>query len=160
MNRQYLDPALLGSYPEELHEVFGEAWPDWPAADLELIKQPLDYIGVNYYTRAVVRIRSHRVAAARPATVKQKQHTHTETGWEVYPQGLIDTLLWIKDNYGNPPVYITENGAVFLRSAAGRRTGVGRSAARRLPAQAHHCRARRDPTRRGHSRLFRLVAVR
>ncbi len=34
-----------------------------------------------------------------------------ETGWEVFPQGLTDTLLWIKDNYGNPPVYITENGA-------------------------------------------------
>ncbi len=55
MNRQYLDPALLGSYPEELHEVFGDACPKWPEADLELIKQPLDYIGVNYYTRAVVR---------------------------------------------------------------------------------------------------------
>jgi beta-glucosidase len=46
--------------------------------------------------------------------VRQKQHTHTETGWEVFPQGLTDTLLWIRDNYGNPPVYITENGAAFF----------------------------------------------
>lgn len=113
MNRQYLDPALLGSYPEELHEVFGEAWPHWPAADLKLIKQPLDYIGVNYYTRAVVR--SDPTAwPLKATTVKQKQHTHMETGWEVYPQGLVDTLLWVKDNYGNPPVYITENGACFF----------------------------------------------
>jgi beta-glucosidase len=113
MNRQYLEPALLGSYPEELHEVFGEAWPQWPAADLKLIKQPLDYIGVNYYTRAVVRS-DPTSWPLKAATVKQKQHTHMETGWEVYPQGLVDTLLWIKDKYGNPPVYITENGACFF----------------------------------------------
>ena len=113
MNRQYLDPALLGSYPEELHEVFGEAWPKWPDADLQLIKQPLDYIGVNYYTRAVVRS-DPNAWPLKATTVKQKQQTHMETGWEVYPQGLLDALLWIRDKYGNPPVYITENGACFF----------------------------------------------
>lgn len=113
MNRQYLEPALLGSYPEELAEVFGEAWPQWPPEDLQLIKQPIDYIGVNYYTRSVVRS-DPDAWPLRSAPVKQKQHTHMETGWEVYPQGLTDTLLWIRDNYGNPPVYITENGAAFF----------------------------------------------
>jgi len=113
MNRQYLEPALLGSYPEELHEVFGEAWPKWPQSDLDLIRQPLDYIGVNYYTRAVVRADAN-AWPLKSTTVKQKQHTHMETGWEVFPQGLVDTLLWIKDQYGNPPVYITENGACFF----------------------------------------------
>ncbi|MFC4307722.1 GH1 family beta-glucosidase [Steroidobacter flavus] len=113
MNRQYLEPALLGSYPEELHEVFGDACPKWPEADLKLIKQPIDYVGVNYYTRAVVR--SDPTAwPLKSTTVKQKQHTHMETGWEVFPQGLVDTLLWIRDKYGNPPVYITENGACFF----------------------------------------------
>jgi beta-glucosidase len=113
MNRQYLEPALLGAYPEELAEVFGEAWPKWSPDDLELIRQPVDYIGVNYYTRSVVR--SDPTAwPLRSTPVKQKQHTHTETGWEVFPQGLTDTLLWIRDNYGNPPVYITENGAAFF----------------------------------------------
>ncbi|HWK49985.1 MAG TPA: GH1 family beta-glucosidase [Steroidobacter sp.] len=112
MNRQYLEPALLGSYPEELHEVFGEAWPKWPQSDLKLIQQPLDYIGVNYYTRAVVRADAN-AWPLKSTTVKQRQHTHMETGWEVFPQGLVDTLLWIKDKYGNPPVYITENGACF-----------------------------------------------
>ena len=55
MNRQYLDPALKGSYPAELKEIFGEAWPDWPAEDLADIAQPVDFIGINYYTRNVVR---------------------------------------------------------------------------------------------------------
>jgi beta-glucosidase len=113
MNRQFLDPALLGAYPGELREVYGEAWRDWPAADLRQIRQPLDYIGVNYYTRAVVR---HDTEAwpLRASPVLQTQHRYTQTGWEVYPQALTDMLLWVRDRYGNPPLYITENGAAFF----------------------------------------------
>jgi beta-glucosidase len=112
MNRQYLDPALLGSYPAELREVFGEAWPEHPARDLEQIRQPIDYIGVNYYTRSVVRA-DPNAWPLYAAGVRQKQHAHTETNWEVFPKGLTDVLLWIKTRYGNPPTYITENGAAF-----------------------------------------------
>ena len=112
MNRQFLDPALLGAYPEELAEIFGEAWPAVSARELETIRQPLDYIGVNYYTRSVVRS-DPSAWPLRTASVRQEGRTHTETGWEVFPQGLTDTLLWIKDRYGNPPIYITENGAAF-----------------------------------------------
>ena len=112
MNRQYLDPALLGRYPDELKEIFGEAWPQWPADDFALIRQPLDFIGVNYYTRSVT---GHDPAAwpLRAAPVRQKRATYTETGWEVFPRGLTDVLIWVKDRYGNPPVYVTENGAAF-----------------------------------------------
>jgi beta-glucosidase len=116
MNRQYLDPVFLGSYPEELREIFGEAWPNWPAADFELIRQPLDFLGVNYYTRNVTRANAQSWPQ-RAEMVKQPQAIYTETGWEVYPQGLTDTLLWVKNRYGNPPVYITENGAAFVDPA-------------------------------------------
>jgi beta-glucosidase len=111
MNRQYLDPVYLGHYPPELKDVFGEAWPDFPAADLQLIKQPIDFLGVNYYTRSVTRHDALNYPLQASAV---KQHaTYTETGWEVFPQGLIDTLTWVRDRYGNPPVYITENGSAF-----------------------------------------------
>ncbi|MDC8015708.1 GH1 family beta-glucosidase [Tahibacter soli] len=112
MNRQYLDPALLGSYPPELKDIFGEAWPDWPAEDFALIKQPLDFIGLNYYTRNVTR---HDEAnwPLRASGVKQAGATYSETGWEVYAQGLTDTLAWIRDRYGNPEIYVTENGSAF-----------------------------------------------
>jgi len=112
MNLQYLDPVLLGRYPESLREVFGEAWPRWPDDDFKAIAQPVDFIGINYYTRSVTRFD----ATAWPlqaSAVRQKHATHTETGWEVYPQGLADVLLRVKARYGNPPVYITENGASF-----------------------------------------------
>ena len=112
MNRQYLDPALLGSYPDEMREIFGDAWPEWPAEDFALIKQPLDFIGVNYYTRNVTEERlSYPLNAG---AVKQPLGTYTETHWEVYPQGLSDTLKWVKQRYGNIPMYITENGAAFF----------------------------------------------
>ena len=111
MNRQYLDPVFLGSYPEEMREIFGEAWPSWPAEDMALIKQPIDWLGVNYYTRNVTRFDANNYPL-QAAPVKQNA-TYTETGWEVYPQGLTDTLTWIKQRYGNPPVSVTENGAAF-----------------------------------------------
>jgi beta-glucosidase len=116
MNRQYLDPALLGHYPAEMRDLFDEAWPEWPLADFKLIRQPLDFIGVNYYTRGVARA-EQSARPVRAARVRQAHATYTETDWEVYPQGLTDTLLWVKERYGNPPVYITENGAAFCDPA-------------------------------------------
>lgn len=112
MNRQYLDPVFLGEYPAELREIFGDAWPRWPQEDFALIREPIDFLGVNYYTRSVT-CYDPEAWPLKAASVRQKQATHTDTSWEVYPQGLTDVLRWVKDRYGNPPVYITENGAAF-----------------------------------------------
>jgi beta-glucosidase len=123
MNRQYLDPVFHGRYPEELREVFGEAWPEWPQADFELIRQPIDFLGVNYYTRSVVR-HDDAVWPLKAAPVRQKQATYTETGWEVFAQGLTDTLAWIKKLYGDIPQYVTENGAAFYDPPAAPTGGI------------------------------------
>ena len=112
MNRQYLDPIFHGRYPEEMREIFGEAWPEWPAADMEMIRHPVDFIGLNYYTRAVVRYDADQYPL-KALPVHQPSATYTETGWEVYPQGLTDTLVRLKENYGNPVIYITENGSAY-----------------------------------------------
>lgn len=112
MNRQYLDPLFRGSYPEELPEMFGEAWPDFPAQDFEDIRQPLDFIGINYYSRGVTKA-DPAGGVERAAKVRQGHAIHTEMSWEVFPQGLTDVLVWFRDRYGKLPVYITENGAAF-----------------------------------------------
>jgi beta-glucosidase len=112
MNRQYLDPVFHRRYPKELAEMFGAAWPEWPDADYRLISQPIDFLGVNYYTRSVTKFD----AAAEPmraAPVPQPAAVYTEMDWEVYPRGLTDTLRWVKDRYGDLPLYVTENGAAF-----------------------------------------------
>jgi beta-glucosidase len=112
MNRQYLDPIFFGSYPEELRDVFGEAWPDHADSDMTLIRQEIDFLGVNYYTRSVTRD-DPRALPVRASGVRQDRHTHTEMSWEVYPQGLTDTLEWVRARYGTLPLYVTENGAAF-----------------------------------------------
>jgi len=116
MNEQYLDPVLRGAYPPELAEVFGSAWiqsaPGWDPSDFDLLTSPIDFLGINYYTRSVARHDDSQWPLSC-GSVHQAQSTYTETGWEVYPQGLTDTLIWIKDRYGDMPLYITENGAAF-----------------------------------------------
>lgn len=112
MNRQYLDPVIHGRYPEELREVFGEAWPDFPAADLDHIRQPVDFLGINYYTRSVT-CHDPQCLPVRAGRVRQPRHAYTETDWEVYPPGLTNTLVWVKSRYGDLPLYVTENGSAF-----------------------------------------------
>jgi beta-glucosidase len=112
MNRQYLDPLFRRAYPPELAEMYGEAWPQFAESDFETIAQPVDFIGINYYTRAVTKD-DPGVMLERASRVRQSGATYAETGWEVFPQALTDLLLWFRERYGNTPVYITENGAAF-----------------------------------------------
>jgi len=112
MNRQFLDPVFLGRYPEEMREIFGEAWPEWSAEDMRLIKQPIDFLGVNYYTRKVERYHPDFLPL-KTKHVPQPDQIQTETHWEVYPEALTKVLLWVTERYGKPAVYITENGAAF-----------------------------------------------
>ena len=112
MNRQYLDPVFLGRYPAELAAIYGDAWPAFPAADFDLIRQPIDFLGINYYTRSVNR-HDEQNWPFKVERVPQPQHTHTLMEWEVYPQALTDVLLRVKQEYGSVPLYITENGAAF-----------------------------------------------
>jgi beta-glucosidase len=112
MNRQYLDPVFHGRYPAELREVFGAAWPQHSEADLEVIHQRIDFLGVNYYTRNVTR-HDDLALPVRASGVRQPNHVYTETGWEVFPAALTASLLWVKERYGDIPLYITENGAAF-----------------------------------------------
>jgi beta-glucosidase len=112
MNRQYLDPVLLGVEPEELRQMFGPAWPSRSLEDLAAVKEPGDFLGVNYYSRNVVR----NDPGALPPMAKQvppQDAERSEMGWEIYPEGLTEILLWIQQRYGAIPLYITENGAAF-----------------------------------------------
>jgi beta-glucosidase len=111
-NEHYLDPVFFGAYPDGLREIFDDAWVEWPAADMKLIRQPIDFLGVNYYTRMVVKHDDVRLPLKAHA-VAQIGEPHTEMGWEVYPAALTEVLTWIKHRYGDIPLYITENGSAF-----------------------------------------------
>jgi beta-glucosidase len=113
MNRQYLDPVFFGRYPDEMSEIFGEAWPDFPDDDMKSIAQPIDFLGINYYTRSVCQYDAEQLPV-RAITVPQIESVYTETGWEVHAPALTRVLLWVKERYGDIPLYITENGAAFF----------------------------------------------
>jgi len=112
LNRQYLDPVFRRAYPEEMAGMFGAAWPDFPPADFDVIAAPIDFLGVNYYTRAVTRA-DPGVPVEGALRVRRPGAIYTETAWEVHPQALTDVLVWVRDRYGPTPLYVTENGAAF-----------------------------------------------
>jgi beta-glucosidase len=112
MNRQYLDPLFRGAYPEEMRELFGEAWPDHPASDFDVIATPIDFLGINYYSRGLT-TSDPAVAIERASRVKNPSATYTEMGWEVFPQGLTDILVRVANEYTKVPLHVTENGAAF-----------------------------------------------
>lgn len=109
MNRQYLAPLYREGPPEGLREIYGDGWPGFTSEDLAVISETVDFLGINYYTRAIVR-RYDSVLPDRADSVKQEGAEHTETGWEVFPEGLTRTLLRIKEQCGDVPLYVTENG--------------------------------------------------
>ncbi|HTM56856.1 MAG TPA: GH1 family beta-glucosidase [Candidatus Udaeobacter sp.] len=111
-NQQYLDPVFFGRYPDGLAELFGDAWPEPPAEDLAFIRQPVDFVGVNYYTRKVVR-EDDAAWPDRAGPVPVANARYTDTNWEVFPAGLTRALCWVKERYGNVPLFVTENGAAL-----------------------------------------------
>ena len=109
-NRLFLDPLMHGRYPDELADVFGAAWPAFAAADLDEIQTAPDFLGVNYYARAVVEDAPDE-PPERARRLRQPRHPYTDMGWEVYAPALRDLLVALRDRYGDVPLYVTENGA-------------------------------------------------
>ena len=112
LNRTYLDPLSGRGYPEEVPydpatlEGFAEN------GDLEEIAVPIDFLGVNYYTRLIARDNEISESENAPQTVHPNDET-TEMGWEVYPGGLYEVFERLDRDYGFPAYYITENGAAY-----------------------------------------------
>ncbi|GEO42237.1 beta-glucosidase [Skermanella aerolata] len=108
-NRSCLDPLFKGQYPDSLIADFK---PLIKQGDMEAIRQPIDFLGLNYYSRM------HQVTdpgglfgtnfGPSPEGTK-----YTDMGWPVEPEGLYEQLIDFRDNYGNIPVYVTENGASY-----------------------------------------------
>ena len=114
-NRWYLDPIFRGSYPEDGRAYFAERFGfDWVRdGDLERVRQPIDFLGVNYYSRRVVRAPRPDEAAEFAWVVRTETTTGvptTQLGREMTPDVLRDLLLHLRDAYDGPTILITENG--------------------------------------------------
>ena len=118
-NRWFLDPVFRGAYPQDMLDLYTEMGiaPPIEAGDLEWLAQnPVDFLGINYYTRSIVKkaagesllnLGFEHVGSEDP------QAAFTEMNWEIFPQGLYDVLVRVTRDYQAPCIYITENGAAF-----------------------------------------------
>ena len=120
-NRWYLHPLYLGRYPEDAVEDLAVAGhiphgslPWVHHGDLAAIATPTDFLGVNYYSRAVLRADWIPEERNAPRTVPEAPASaRTEMGWEVYPDGLHDILVRVHREYAPPAIVLTECGAAF-----------------------------------------------
>ncbi len=111
-NRWFLDPVFRGAYPQDMLGVLAEvqAAPPIEDDDLRVISAPLDFLGVNYYSRAIV---GHGDQPPLHMEMKPPVYPVTKMDWEVYPDGLYRLLMRLHEDYGPIPLYVTENGACY-----------------------------------------------
>lgn len=107
-NRWYLDPIFDGFYPQDMPEFLALVAPNIRPGDFDVISAPIDFLGINYYSRSIVQADGQGGYRVLPP-----QGPVTHMGWEVYPEGLFDLLVRVYQDYGPLPLYITENGAAF-----------------------------------------------
>ena len=147
-NGWFLGGLYKGQYPEVLTNILEPYLPsDWQN-DMEVVSRPLDWAGINYYTRGLYA--ADPDAPALP--IKQVKGTleKNDLGWEIYPKGLTDLLVRVSRDYTKLPLYVTENGM----------SEDNDDAPRRLLRRASQGRARRAEAGRRRARLLRLVAAR
>ncbi len=115
LNRWFLDPLFRGAYPSDMVAHFaglGLPLPEPPQEEMRAIAAPIDFLGVNYYSRQLV---CHEPGEPLMA-MRQVEGPLPKTamGWEVYPEGLRRLLERLRHEYtGELPILITENGAAF-----------------------------------------------
>ncbi len=117
-NRLYLDPLYKGKYPEDVINKYLQSklitendLKVIQQNDLNIIKIKTDFLGVNYYSRAI--IRDDTVSEDKNLDVKIFKGKKTNMGWEIYPTGLYDLLLRLNKEYPVNKIYITESGCSF-----------------------------------------------
>ena len=117
-NRLYLDPLYKKEYPEDVFEhlkakgLIDESDSNFVKQDdLNVISRHTDFLGVNYYNRAVIRNEDVEPELNFPREVELG--SKTDFGWEIYPSGIYDLLLRLKTEYAINKIYITENGCSY-----------------------------------------------
>ena len=110
-NLWFLDPVAGRGYPQDAWEGYGADVPTVQPGDMQTIAAPIDFLGVNYYSRSVV----HDPQGGEGSRVLNVPSLVHQTGrnWEVYPQGMYDLLVGIHSAYNFKNILITENGASY-----------------------------------------------
>lgn len=120
-NRSFLDPVLKGEYPEDLCALLRQyrQLPELQPGDRALIAAgKIDLLGINYYQPRRVKCRDSAINPQAPFMPEwlfdhydmPGRKMNPYRGWEIYEPGIYDILINLRDNYGNPRCFISENG--------------------------------------------------
>jgi beta-glucosidase len=105
-NRAWLDPLFKGTYPKDMDDLLKGVVQD---GDLETVRQPVDFLGVNYYAPAYVRLDLSSPSKIAPASPPRGAELDA-FGRHIDPSGLFETLDRVRKEYGAPKMMVTENG--------------------------------------------------
>lgn len=108
-NLWFLDPVFRGQYPDGLFTDMGVSPPSMRESDFSIISTPIDFLGVNYYSRQVAQAGKDITATSE----RVPGASYTEMGWEVFPAGLANILTRIHREYAPKAMVVTENGAAY-----------------------------------------------
>ncbi len=112
LNRWFLDPLFRGQYPKDMLEIFGDYLPKNGMEELHNLPKNLDFLGVNFYTRHLVKHQDN-TPPINAVIYEPEGARYTEMGWEICSDAFYQTLMRVHRDYHPPAVYITENGAAF-----------------------------------------------
>jgi len=111
-NVWFLEPALNGRYPDAFRPLPEETM-DIRPGDMDLVRAPLDFIGINHYTRSIAHYDAEGGLPGLPVSWEGgNQGPRTDFGWEVWPQAMYDIIMRIHQDY-HPVIEITENGCSY-----------------------------------------------
>lgn len=115
LNRWFIEPLLLGRYPEDMVALYrekGVVLPEFSEEALALMRQKLDFIGLNYYNDFYVKADGNRWPIGF-AIENPKYMPVTDRDWPITETGFTDMLLRLKNEYGVEKIIVTENGASY-----------------------------------------------
>jgi len=114
-NKFFSDPIFKGKYPQKVLDWFSDkvTLPEVSDEDLKIISTPIDFLGVNYYSRMEIKAGSDQWPILFEYAGTDDEDLKTDMGWEIYPDGLYEILTRLNREYNGVKLYITENGAAF-----------------------------------------------
>jgi beta-glucosidase len=112
-NRWYLDGVFKGGYPADVLALISHHMPERYNNDMKTVSAPLDWVGINYYSRSILAYDPDN--PAMPVKSIDGDREKTDIGWEIYPEGLTDLLVRVSNDYTKLPIYVTENGMAEVR---------------------------------------------
>ena len=107
-NRLFLDPIFRGQYPQDIIDLLGAISPPIQPGDLETISMPLDFLGVNYYSRQVARF-DPEIPLIQASEVQPVGNEYSMM-WEIYPPGIYELIRRLWRDYHPASLLVTENG--------------------------------------------------